>query len=102
MGSCNDWQNPTGVSERRSDFICSLAKMIAQVTLPGFRTAIRIVEQTAPNAMRVLVLLPIPTRLQTRVGITATISSDTRTSPTFKGERFHDFCTVTATKTECP
>src|ERR1700723_2966944 len=74
MRGRNDRQDPAGRGDRWFDF----------------GIGVRIVEFSAPYAVGIEVLFPIPSRAQRGVGVGATAARNSRSTAPFEGERLHD------------
>src|SRR6266702_3205644 len=62
----------------------------AQIALPGVRIGIWVVEASPPDAIVVLVFLPIGFWIQGGISIGATTSSSSRAFSPFEGQGFHE------------
>src|ERR1051326_7924985 len=96
----DDRKNSACIGQSCFHRLRALAKLMSQGAPPNVGIAFRIVNQPSPDPKGVGELFPVPTRLQSGVGIAATIAGDTGAAPAFKGERFHQIDPIASTNTE--
>ncbi len=75
-------------------------KLLVQVAAPDLGFGIRIVEKAAPQPVGVPVLLPIPARIQRRIGIGAAAACQAGAPAAFERERLEVFRSLAAAETE--
>ena len=100
MRGGDDSQNAAGAGQRPFGGRLGAWKARSQITAPDVRVGVGIVEQAPHDAVSVLEFLPIPTRAERGVGISAPVAGDTRTLPAFERERLHDLRAIAAAETE--
>src|SRR5689334_2800988 len=100
MARGDDRKNAAGVGERGFHVAGAGPELIAKVASPRLRVGFRIIEQAAPHAMTVYILLPIPAGPQRSVGIGAAVARDARSAATLEGEGLADLNAVTTTEAE--
>src|ERR1700761_2158115 len=91
-------QNAAGIGERRFGRHNAIGKTGAKVSAPAFRVGVGIIKLATPDAVVVLVLLPVCRRVERSVCVGATATRRAGALAPLESERLHQIETCRAAK----